>query len=268
MSDGPGKGNQIIRLVMLAGGAVGLFSAGLVGTLGFQGKLNKAYLGPLVGMEVEQPNVDDLHDLLASSRPLPEDPAGTRHDSGKRPSRKETSRFELMPDITLPSPFSADEVRLLFEELEHSRADLRERVARVTREEKDLELIRADLNHRWDELNRREEDLEERDKSLKGEQMVLSEQKGAMEDQALTMTEIESSNIEALASKIEKMKAQEASALLLEKEPDKAALILSYIKAREAGKILAAMPPDVGADITERMLGILKPRAAQAKGEQ
>ncbi|MFH0945498.1 MAG: hypothetical protein V2A76_09910 [Planctomycetota bacterium] len=268
MSDSPGKGNQIIRFVMLAGGAVGLFSAGLVGTLGVQGKLNKAYLGPLVGMEVAETNMDELHELLASSQPAPKVPAETGPGSRGHPSRREASQSGLMPDISLPSPFSAEEVRLLFEELEQARAELRERVARVTREEKDLDLVRADLNHRWDELNRREEDLEEKDKSLKGEQMVLSEQKGAMADRALTMTEIERSNIEALAADIEKMTSDKAAALLLEKEPDKAALILSFIKAREAGKILAGMPAELAADITERMLGILKPRAGQVKGEK
>jgi flagellar motility protein MotE (MotC chaperone) len=273
MSDGTatGKTNQVLRLVMLIGGAVGLFSAGLVGTLGVRGKLNQTYLAPLVGLEPAEPSADELHAMLAENPraakadPPSKDPV-TR--AGNAAGRSQTPSYDLMPDVGLPSPFSAEETRDLFLELETARADLIERTARVAREQKDLELVRADLNHRWDELNRREQELEERSKSLDGERETLSEQMEEIDGRALAMSDVEKGNIQQLAKNIESMKAEAASALLAEKEPDQAALILSFIKAREAGKILAAMPPKVAADITERMLGILKPRAEEAQGGQ
>ena len=273
MSETPaqGKSNHVIRLVMLIGGAVGLFSAGLVGTLGVRGKLNQTYLGPLVGMHATEPSADERHAILAT-HPQPdasgsssESRAGDAHAARARAGQ---SKYDLLPDIGLPSPFSADETRALFDELERARAELRERTARVTREQKDLELVRADLNHRWDELNHREEELEERSKSLDGERQSLSEQQDVADERTLSMTDLEKANIQTLSKDIEHMQAESASALLLEKDPDTAALILSFIKAREAGKILAAMPPKVAADITARMLGILKPRAGGTKGGQ
>lgn len=270
MSETRSKGMQIIRMVMLMMGAVGLFSAGLVGTLGMRGKLNKQYLGPLVGMEVEEtePSVEELHELMAARPSNPEHASsGEDHTTASSAAGASEHRSAgLLPEINLPSPFSGDETRMLFDELLNTRRDLRERVARLERERKDLELVRIDLNHRWDELNRREEALEELARSLDGERTNLDEERTKIDDRTTSLDDTERKNIEVLASHVEKMKPDAAAALLMEKDPDQAALILSYIKAREAGKILAAMPPAYAADVTDRMLGVLKPRAGQEGG--
>lgn len=251
MADVATKKTNLIRLVMVVLGACGLFSAGLVGTLAVRGQLNEAYLGPLVGREVPEPTLDELHERMASERA--ELPVAA-------------ARSDLLPPVSLPSPFSGDETRALFDELLRTREELRERLARVEREKKDLELVRTDLNHRWDELNRREQEMEELHRSLDGERANLAAQQTEIDKRSTSLDQEQMKNIELLAAQIEKMTAADAAKLLMEKEMAQAALILSFIKAREAGKILAEMPPKHAAELTDRMLGVLKPGAGAASG--
>lgn len=246
--------NRVIRVLMLVLGALGLFSAGLVGTLGLRGQLTKEYLGPLVGAAPAAPDAE--HGA-----------AGAEHGGGRAtaalPKGAEQPRAsaeragtgdDLLPALQMPSPFSSDETQALFAELESARAELRERTAARDRELKDLELVRVDLNRRWDELNAREESLEEEAKGLLAERSEI-------DGRSVVLKEAELQNLKQLATDVEKMPADAAAKLLQEKEPDRVAMLLSFVKPRESGRILAAMPPEFAAKVTERMLGILKPEA-------
>ncbi len=252
MSDKPAVANQVLRVVLLLGGAIGLFSAGLVGTLGVRGKLNAEYLGPLLGGAEQAAHTDAA-------------PGAPRAFSSARPHRETEQRAErladegLLPALALPSPFSGEETRALFEELEATRVDLRERSSRLAREQKDLELVRLDLNHRWDELNQREEELEETIKSLAAERQEL-------DGRSVLLEEAELANIQQLAEDVEKMPCEAAAALLGEKTPEEAAKILKFIKPREAGKILAALPPKLASSVSQRLLGVLQADGPKQSG--
>lgn len=229
----------LMKVVFLFVGAVVLFTAGLAGTLSFSGKLNQETLGSLLGhpppvVEPEVP-IDELHERLANGGELAKD-----------------KTIPSLPPIALPSPFSSMETKTLFKELTTVRAEVRARLESVTQEERDLELIRAELSRRFDDLTRREEELEEQMKSFAAE-------RHAMSARSVVLKEAELANLKQLAGDIEKMKAPAAAALLMEKSPERVALILSFVKSRESGKILAEMPPEFAHDVTEKAIGILRP---------
>jgi len=238
---------RVIRALILVLGALGLFSAGVVGTLGMRGKLNRDYLAPILGLA-----------------PAPEHAGGAgvggaRKDAG--PSRPEDvldERVEpdlkasVLPRIMLPSPFSAEEMDELLQELQSTRTDLKERVTVMDRELRDLDLIRADLNRRWDELDRREELLQE-------EAHLLVAERDELNGRSLILKEAEIENLKNLAEGIEKMGAASAAGLLQEMTHERGAKILSFMKPRERGKILAALPPEFASKLSDRLLGLLNP---------
>jgi len=232
----------VMKAVFLLITAIFLFSGGLVGTLSYQGKFNRDYIGSLMGHEgaVEDPSdaetdVEALHDQM-QTEPIP----------------------AQMPMIALPSPFSSQETRELFDDLGSMREEVRSRLKRVEREEGDLDLVRSEMNRRWDDLTRREEELEEKIKSIDAE-------RHALEARSVVLEEAELRNLKQLGGDIEKMKAPAAAALLMEKTPERVALILSFIKSRESGKILAEMPPEFSNEVTEKALGILRPEDLKKK---
>ncbi|MBI4880484.1 MAG: hypothetical protein HY812_12615 [Planctomycetes bacterium] len=244
MSDGTTLMTRLVRIVLLLGGAAGLFSAGLVGTLGVRGKLNAEYLGPLLGGPEQEAETEGPPAAPHAG------PAARPHQEAERRTGS-AAGDGLLPPITLPSPFSSEETTALFEELEATRVDLRERSAQLQREQKDFELVRVDLNRRWDELNRREEELEETIKSLAAERQEL-------DGRSVLLEEAELANIQQLAEDVEKMPSEAAAALLTEKTAEEAAKILKFVKPREAGKILAALPPKLASSVSQRMLGVLQ----------
>ncbi len=241
-------------------GAVFLFSAGLVGTLGLRGKLTAAYLGPLIGRESDLSDLDRLHAELQVKTP---GPGGAPARSGAGSAMPDAPPLIMLPSVALPSPFSGSETRQLFQELEAARSELTERVARVRREEKDLEIVRADLNRRWDELNRREYELRERSQSVSVEQDELADDAAAKAQRlmgdVLVLKQSEIANLKSLAEDVQKMPATAAAALLQEKPAERAASILTFVSPRESAKILAAMPPKFASMVTEKMLAILHP---------
>jgi len=226
------------KVLLLGAGAVFLFAAGLAGTLSFRGKLNADTFGSLLGHPkapvAEDVELDDLHARLAE---------GDAETAVPTPT---------LPQIALPSPFSSLETKTLFKELMTVRAEVRARLESVQQEERDLELIRAELSRRFDDLTRREEELEEQMKSFAAERQALA-------DRSIVLKEAELANLKQLAGDIEKMKAPAAAALLMEKTPERVALILSFVKSRESGKILAEMPPEFANQVTEKALGIVRP---------
>ncbi|MBL8769701.1 MAG: hypothetical protein JNL94_20185 [Planctomycetes bacterium] len=229
---------KVVRGVMLVLGAVGLFSAGLVGTLAARGKLNKEYLGPMFGMEMPKEHDPlDLKTPVRTVQPKPE----------PKPAPVEP---KVMPAIMLPSPFSSEETDTLFAEIRQMRDDLKMKLAKVESDRRDLDLVRADLDRRFDELNLREQQLEQEARLLTGERSELSEK-------SVLVQEAEVENLKKLAADIEKMPAQAAAELLQKYTPDQSAKILTHIKARESGKILAALPADIAAKVAERMLGVM-----------
>ncbi len=229
----------LMKLVFLLVGAVVLFTAGLAGTLSFRGKLNQETIGTLLGHP-------------PPAEPAPESELDALHARLAESDGEETAADPMLPRIALPSPFSSMETKTLFKELMTVRANVRARLESVQQEERDLGLVRAELSRRFDDLTRREEELEERMKSFAAERQAL-------ESRSVVLKEAELANLKQLAGDIEKMKAPSAAALLMEKPPERVALILSFVKSRESGKILAEMPPEFADEVTDKALGILRP---------
>ncbi len=260
----------LARALILLAGAIVLFVAGLAGTLGMRGKLNAEYLGTLLGKAPESKEGDEpAADHAAALSPRkPVDgataPSASHETSaGSRDSRSTSdsgSRKPAFASLSLPSPFSSEETTELFEELESKRAELRDKLASVERQQKDLDLVRADMSRRWDELNHREEQLEEREKSLVAE-------RGELDSRSVHMKEAELSNFKKLAGDLEKMPAEAAAKVLEQSPPERVAQILVFVKPREAGKILAALTPTFAAQVSEKSLQIVKPAEAVGASE-
>lgn len=228
------------KVLMLAASAVGVFSAGLIGTLGVRGRLNADTLGPLLG-----------------SAPPPAPAADAEHVEIAIPAAAQAPMpqgidAELMPKVALPSPFSTDETVALFQDLEKTKADYRERLAALDQQQKDIDLVRADLNRWWDELSVREEQLEEKSKGLSAEKDEIS-------GRTVVLEEAEIENLESLARKLEKMKSQSAAELLLQKDPAEVAKILGFVKDREAGKIMDNLPAEFVSKVASCAIGIIRP---------
>jgi flagellar motility protein MotE (MotC chaperone) len=258
------------RIVMIAFAVVGLFTAGLVGTLGARGKLNRESMLEFVGREGESgagaepaPGVDGA--ALAPGAGGIQETAGGDAQSRRSDAALESAANLLaastLPRVNLPSPFSTEESAQLFEELEATRSELRGRIAAVKQQEADLQLVRSDLNRRWDELDRREQELEERAKAIVAEQSDLA-------SRSVQLQEAERENLSNFAKKIEKMKAQAAAGLLQQKDAAEAAKILSFVKDREAAKIMEQLPPEFLSQIAAKAIGILRPNLPAAGSEE
>lgn len=252
-------------LAMIVGGLL-LFSAGLVGTLGVRGKLNAETLDEFLGRHQAEEAPVDPHAVAEA----PTTPTG---GEGEQSGHGEPGSEHAMPapaadvvrdavaatPIVIEAPFSDEETRRLFDELRAARGEVLEARAQNERDRRDLELVRLDLNRRWDEVELREQKFEERVRSIAAERTEI-------EQRTVLLKEAEVENLQQLARNVEKMSAEGAAKMLMEKTPERAALILHYVKPRETGKILDAMARDYASLVAERMLGILEPDVAKNGG--
>lgn len=253
------------RIVMIAFAVVGLFTAGLVGTLGARGKLNRDAMSEFMSGESDAKGetVDGAadHDVTAPPHGTTADETRSRESNAALESAANLLAASTLPRVILPSPFSTEESAQLFEELEATRSEMRGRLAAAKQQEADLQLIRSDLNRRWDELDRREQELEERAKAIFAEQSDLA-------SRTVQLQEAERENLSNFARKIEKMKAQAAAGLLQQKDAAEAAKILSFVKDREAAKIMEQLPPEFLSQIAAKAIGILRPNMPDIGAEE
>ncbi len=260
-------GNVISRVVLVAFAVVGLFTAGLIGTLGVRGKLNRESLAELAGVKDE--NAEKPAGEESATGDVSKDAAKSNAEDGKEHGKEAApngGRAESSPHavaslasagldrIVLPDPFSSEKTHELFEELEATRSELKNQLIAARQKEADLELIRADLNRRWDELDQREQELEESRKGVEADKVDLR-------DKTVLLEEAEDANLRDAAKKIEKMKAQAAAALLETKDPAMAAKILSSIGDREAGKIMENLKPEFLSKVLEKAINIIRPKS-------
>jgi flagellar motility protein MotE (MotC chaperone) len=94
---------------------------------------------------------------------------------------------------------------------------------------------------------------------LQEEARLLAAERDELDGRSLVLKEAEIENLKNLAAGIEKMGAAAAAGLLQEMTHERVAKILSFMKPRERGKILAAMPPEFASKVSDRLLGLLKP---------
>lgn len=239
----------MVRILIVVAGGFMLFLAGLVGTLGFRGKLNAESFGEMFGGD-HTPSEEHLDDQAKEQATVV---ATDSIERARPPSVAAASIAGPMDGLSISAPFSDEETRELFHELRSARGDMIEGQAALSRERRDLELVRMDLNLRWDEVEQKEQEQAEYAKSLVAQVEEL-------ESRAVLFKEAEADNLQQLAKDVEKMSADSAAKMLEQSEPDRVALILHFVKPRETGKILGAMPQEFAAEVANKMLGILKPK--------
>lgn len=242
----------MVRILIVIAGGVMLFLAGLVGTLGFRGKLNRESLSSMMGGAHASEDAAATEHAAASTRPAAADHRDDPAPPAAPKSIAEASIAGPVGALTIGAPFSDDETRQLFGELRSARAEWIEQRALLDRERRDLELVRIDMNRRWDDVEARELELQEYAASLDAQRQDL-------DSRGVLLKEAEAENLQQLAKNVEKMSSESAARMLQENAPERVALILHYVKPRETGKILDAMPQDFAAQVAEKMLGILKP---------
>lgn len=261
--------DMIGRIVVVAFAVVGLFTAGLLGTLGSRGMLKREALAemfadPEAEKDAEHGAAEGDHAAGPNAEHGSE--AGAEHGEGGHAGIQST--LDNAPKVLasapldkflLPSPFSTEQTAQLFEELEATRSEVRSRLVAVKQQEKDLDLVRADLDRRWDELDKREQELEEKDKSIAAERDELS-------NRTVLLAEAEMENLSSFAKKIEKMKSDKAAALLEQKDPAEVAKVLSFVKDREAGKIMESLSPQFMSKVAEKAIGIIRPTSVGGAG--
>ena len=255
----------MVRVMAMVVGGLFLFTAGLLGTLGARGKLNSQTLNEFLGKEAPGGDVepgqtasddgaDDADSEDDAATAASEHVASTKHAVESRIS----SAVAASP-IIIEAPFSDEETARLFDELRGARSEAIDARAQLERERQDLELVRLDLNRRWDEVELREQELEEYSNSLVAERVEIDQR-------AVLLKEAEVDNLQKLARNVEKMSSDGAAKMLMEKTPDRTALILRYVKPRETGKILDAMGKEYASQVAERMLGVLESDSTDPNG--
>ena len=128
-------------------------------------------------------------------------------------------------------------------------------------------LVLRDLRKRSLELDRREAELDERVAALArleteaaAEILRLTEMRDAIVALVEKQQAGSQEHISSLARVVDTMKAGEAATLLAGMDPDVALQVLRKIKAKQAGKILGAMPDRKAQELGDRMTVVADPR--------
>jgi len=109
------------------------------------------------------------------------------------------------------------------------------------------------LDRREEELRMEEERLKELETELETRIAELRRIRQQIDEALAELRSIEKERLLRLAKLFENMAPEEAAARIDKLEPDLAIQLLQLIKARKAGKILAAIEPDKAAELSQRM---------------
>ena len=153
----------------------------------------------------------------------------------KGATRRDVPWADLGPDVSACSP---DEIGLL--------RDLRGRSEKLDRRERELDVREAAVKRLEDRAAEQVGNLEK----LRADFLVL------VGGEADRRTE----RVEEFAKMVAGMKAKKAAPVLAEMNEDTALLVLSLLNAKQAGKVLAAMPPAEARRLGERYAELPDPR--------
>lgn len=132
------------------------------------------------------------------------------------------------------------------EPIQGSRIDLEVIQANEVRK-KELDQKEEELKRKEDRLKTMERDLEEKIEELKRVQLRIDQQVSLRKD-------LEQQGILKLAKVYEGMPAEEAAKLIETMDRDVAVQVLSNMRGRQAGKILASVKPDIASRISEQIV--------------
>jgi len=137
--------------------------------------------------------------------------------------------------VSLPSPFTADEMDRLARELFADRERLRAEADSLTRERRDLSRINRDLRSRRDSMR----------------ELLRTPAAQAAPKTARPAAPI--ADPRAMAAIFDKMRPEAAAARLSVMEPDLAAKVLGRMSSKQAAKALGAMDPTRAAALATRI---------------
>lgn len=130
--------------------------------------------------------------------------------------------------------------------IQGSRIDLEVIQANEVRK-KELDQKEEELKRKEDRLKTMERDLEEKIEELKRVQLRIDQQVTLRKD-------LEQQGILKLAKVYEGMPAEEAAKLIETMDRDVAVQVLSNMRGRQAGKILASVNPEIASRISEQIV--------------
>lgn len=231
---------SIVLAVALTLGAVLVFVGTLAGLLAAKGQLNKEGLSrfhglPVVGRYFPEPAPADASTVAGAS-------GGPKASVGQ-PER-------------LGAGWSAGEIRRLMDEAQKFRDEYRSKMEGLKTHEKRLEAIELDLARKRGEIEAVKKAVKKAWEELRQARQVLDKDK-------VVFLESERKNLKRMAKVYEAMPADSAAATMAAVEEDTVVKLMFLMSERSAGKVLAALSPEVAGRITEKMR---KMREAQTAG--
>jgi len=143
-------------------------------------------------------------------------------------------------------PLSAEEITALIEDLQKQQRLYKEKIAFIEREEKRLEMSRA-------ELAQERERLEKLREQIASQWADCQRARAALEGQMTDMVSTEANNLKQLAATYEAMKPEKAATIVSKLDETLAAKTLFLMRERSMAKILENLDQETAARLTERI---------------
>lgn len=186
--------------------------------------------------------------------------------------------LSLVPVLVAPAAAAdGDEGGLFSKEVEAKRQPLPWEVPRPGEEEcrpEELVVLR-ELRERSRAVDSREQAIGSREEAAKALELRLADEVTRLASLRAEMTsflerasDTSAENVASLAKMVDAMKAREAAEMLGGMDEEVVLQVLRSIKAKQAGRVLGAMPPEKSQTLGDRYTLVPDPRDGLAEGSQ
>jgi len=173
-------------------------------------------------------------------------PAAVALAEWRRPPQPEEPAVPEVPTVRQLRPLSSEEITGLIESLREQQKLYKEKTALLEREEKRLEISRAELAQERDRLEKLREQIAAR-------WAESQKARAALESQMTEMLATEAKNLKQLAATYEAMKPDRAAPIVAKLDETVAAKTLFLMRERSMAKILENLDEETAARLTERI---------------
>ena len=124
------------------------------------------------------------------------------------------------------------------------------------------------MDVRDDALSMREDAAKELEKRLADEVTRLDGLRAELTALVERAVEMNTENVASLSKMVDSMKAKDAAAMLVGMDEEVVLEVLRGLKAKQAAKVLGAMPPDKSQELGDRYTLVPDPRDGLTEGEE
>ncbi len=242
---------QVLKIVALGAGALGVFSGSVAVLLIARGDMNRQGLSqvPLLNSFIEAPEAPEEEEG-SEGDPAEADPESDPDEVDENTADETADRSDLPDLFDRPGVFEEGELDRLVAELRQTRTTYREREAAMQQTDRQREFEEREIRDR----RRHVESLLE---ELRLGQAELDRERQRLQQDMVRYDAAEKKNMKLVAEQFENMKPDEAARALTEMEEDEVVKVLAEMAARKSGKIMGAFEPAYAARIAHKMSGIV-----------